>query len=135
MVQRALQVAEGDVGIHGQSFHLVEDGRVRGVGGIGTMHFARNHNADRRRRGQHGANLHRRRMRAQQEAIALRFLFLSRNEDCVLCIARGMVGWKVQGFKVEVVGLDLGTLRHGVSHSAKDTDDLVHRPHDRMFRA
>ena len=43
-LQRALQVAESNVGIVRQPFHLVKQRRVAGIGGIVAMHFAWNGN-------------------------------------------------------------------------------------------
>ena len=73
MIKRAFQVAEGDVGVHRQAFDLMEHRRVRGIGRIVPVDFARDHNADRRRLLLHGARLHRRSVGAQQQAVALRF--------------------------------------------------------------
>ena len=70
-----------------------------------------------------------------KQAIALRLLLLSGEEDRVLHIARRMIRRKVQRLEVVVVGLDLGAFADGVAHRLEDRDDLVHRAHDGMLRA
>ena len=72
VIERALQVAEGNVGIDREPFDLMKHRRMAGVRRIVAMHFPGNHDAQRRLHLLHGANLHRRRMRAQQQALALR---------------------------------------------------------------
>ncbi len=71
-------------------------------------------------------------MRAQQEAVALLFLFLSGNEDGVLHVARRMVQRKVQRLEVVVVGFDLGPFGDRVAHRLEDADDLVGDKRDGM---
>ncbi len=61
-----------------QPFDLVEDRRVRRVERIVAMHLAGNDDAHRRRLLLHGANLHRRSVRAQQQAVARRLPLLVR---------------------------------------------------------
>src|SRR5579859_3782344 len=80
VIERAFQITKGDVGIHGQTFHLVEDRRVGRVCSIGSVYFARDHYPDGRRLVQHGPDLHRRGMGAQQEPFALLFLLLAGNK-------------------------------------------------------
>ena len=133
MVERAFEIGEGDVGIHSQSFHLMKDGRVSCICGIGTMHLAGNHYANRRRLLLHGMNLHWRSMGAQQKAVALLLLLLSGDKQRILGVARGMVGRKVQRFEIEVIGLNLRPFSHGVTHGAKDIHDLIHGLDDGML--
>ena len=90
------------------------------------MHFARNHNPHRRLHLLHGANLHRRSVRAQQQPVALRLRFLAGDKQRVLGIARGMVRRKIQCFEIIVVGLDHRTFLDRVAEIAEDGDDLVH---------
>ena len=78
VIERALEVAEGDVGVDAEAFDLVKDGRVRGVGGVVAVHLAGNDDAHRRRLLLHGAHLHRRSVGAQQQAIAQRLALLVR---------------------------------------------------------
>ena len=65
MIERAFQIAEGNVGINRESLDLVKHWRVAGVGRIVTVYFAGNHDAQGRLNFLHCANLYRRRMRAQ----------------------------------------------------------------------
>ena len=116
-------------------FDLVEHRRVRGIGRVIAMHFSRTHHAHRRLHLLHGANLHRRRVRAQQQTITLRLRFLIGDEQCVLRIARRMVRGEIQGFEVVVVGLNLRAFFDGVSEIAEDSDDFVHRLDDRVLGA
>src|SRR5579859_1179064 len=135
MVERALEVAEGDVAVYRQALDLMEHGRVSSIGSVTAMHFAGDHHAHRRWLALHGADLDRRGMRAQQQALALRLGFLSGDEQSVLRVARRMVGWKVQRLEVVVVGLDLGPGADGVSHGTEDVDDVIHRLDDGVLGA
>jgi hypothetical protein len=58
VVERALEVGEGDVGVDAEAFDLVEDGRVGGVGGVVAVDLAGDDDADGRRLRDHGADLH-----------------------------------------------------------------------------
>ena len=116
-------------------FDLMKDGRVRGVERVVAMDFSRTHHAHRRLHLLHGANLHWRRVRAQQQAVALRLRFLSGDEERVLRIARGMIRRKIQRFEVVVVGFNLRAFLDRVAQIAEDADDLVHRLDDGMLRA
>ena len=49
VVERALEVGEGDVGVDAEAFQLVEDWRVSGVRGVVAVHLAGNDDADGRR--------------------------------------------------------------------------------------
>ena len=91
------------------------------------MHRPGNHNAKRRPHLLHGANLHRRSMRAQQQALALRLRLLAGDEERVLRIARRMVRRKIQRFEVVVIGFDDGAFGDGVAELLKDGDNLVAR--------
>ena len=83
----------------------------------------------------HGANLHRRSVGAQQQAIARGLALLAGDEQRVLRVARGMVRRKVERLEVVVVGLDLGTFADGVAHRLEDGDDLVHHAQHGMLDA
>ena len=89
VVERALQIAEGDVGVDAEAFDLMKDGRVRGVGGVVAVHLAGNHDAHRRRLLLHGAHLHGRSVGAQQQPVAQRLALLRRRPPaCPACRAR-----------------------------------------------
>src|SRR5713226_1551225 len=135
VVERALQIAARDVGIDCQTFNLVKDGRVRRVGRVVTVNFSRTHHAHRRLHLLHGANLHWRRVRAQQQAVAQWLRFLPGDEERVLRVARGMIRRKVQRFKVVIIRLNLRPFLDRVTQIAEDANDLVHRLEDGMFHA
>ena len=48
VVERALQIAKGNVRVDRQAFHLMKDRRVRRVGRIVAMNLSRTHHAHRR---------------------------------------------------------------------------------------
>jgi hypothetical protein len=73
VVERALEIREGDVGVDAEAFDLVEDGRVGGVGGVVAVDFAGDDDADRWGLSDHGADLHGAGVGAHQEAIATGF--------------------------------------------------------------
>jgi hypothetical protein len=71
VVERALEVGEGDVGVDAEAFDLVEDGRVGGVGGVVAVDLAGDDDAQRRRLLlDHGADLHGRGVGAHEQAVA-----------------------------------------------------------------
>src|ERR1700733_12881392 len=74
-------------------------------------------------------------MRAQQQAIAQRLRLLSRDEERVLRIARGMVRGKVQRLEVVIISFNFGTFLNRVTEITEDAYYLVHRLDNRMFRA
>ena len=135
VIERAFQIAEGDVGIDRQAFDLMKHGRVAGVGRIVAMHRPGNHDANRRTHLLHRANLHRRGMRAQQQALALRLRLLSRDEERVLRVARGMVRREIQRLEIVVVGFDHRAFGDRVAQFLEYADDLVHRFDDGVFCA
>ena len=135
VVERSLQVGQGDIGIHAEPFELMEYGRVGGIGRVVAVYLAGTNHAHRRPQALHGANLHRRGVGAQQQAVALRSPLLSGDEQRVLRIARRMVGRKVQRLKIVVVAFDLRPFGNGITHGDEDRDDLIHRAQHRMPHA
>src|SRR5580698_495238 len=103
----------------------MEDRRVRCVERIVAMHLPGDDDAYGRRLLLHGANLHRRSVSAQQQAITRELVLLARDEQRVLGVARGMVWRKIERLEIVVVGLDLGPLADRVAHRLEDSDDLV----------
>src|SRR5258708_18858919 len=65
VVERAFQIAERNVRIDGQAFHLMKNWRVRGVGSVVAVDFAGTYHSHRRLHLLHRPNLHRRGVRAQ----------------------------------------------------------------------
>ncbi len=100
MVERSLQVAEGDVGIDAEPFELMEDGRVGRVRRVVAVHLAGADDAHRRRRLFHGADLHRRGMGAQQQAVALRRALLLAMNSVSWVSRAGWLGGKFSASKL-----------------------------------
>ncbi len=123
-LERALEIAHRDVAVHREALDLVEDRRVRGVRDVAAIDAAGNDHAHGRRLRLHRADLHGRRVGAQQQVAG--------QEERVLHVARGMVRREVQGLEVVVVGLDLRALDHGEAEPGEDLDDLVLHPAQRM---
>ena len=125
VVERALEVGEGDVGVDAEAFELVEDGRVGGVGGVVAVHLAGDDDADGRRLLLHGADLHGRGVGAHEQAVAQGLALLAGDDEGVLGVARGVAGREVERLEVVVVGFDLGADADGVSHAGEDGDELI----------
>ena len=115
-LQRALEVGQGDVLVDHQPLHLVEHGGVGGIG-VAPVRLARSDDVDGRPLLLHGAHLHGRGMRAQQDAVA--------HEEGVVQRAGGMIGRRVEGLEVVVLGLDLGPVDDLVAHADEDVLDLA----------
>ena len=99
---------------------------VDAIGAAGDDH------ADRRLLRQHGADLHRRRMRAQQQPRAVR---LRIEEERVVHLAGRMALGDVELGEVEIVGLDVGTFGDREAHVGEDRGQLVDHLADRMDAA
>ena len=97
VIERAFQIAKRDVGVHCQSLDLMKHGRVTSIRRIVAMHLPWNHDANRRPHLLHGANLHRRSMRPQQQPLTLRLRLLIGDEERVLRVTCGMVRGEIQG--------------------------------------
>src|SRR5580692_8146015 len=80
VIEGTLQIAEGNVLVDRQPFHLMEDWRVRRIQWIVAVYLAWDDDAHWRLLLLHGADLHRRGVRAQQQTITRRLLFLSGDE-------------------------------------------------------
>ncbi len=126
VIERALEIGEGDVGVDAEAFDLMEDGRVRGVGGVVAMDLAGDDDADRRSLRDHGADLHGRGVGAHQQAVAGGTGLLACDLKRVLGIARGVVLRKVECLEVVEVALDLGAEVGGVAEMVEDPHDFVH---------
>ena len=129
--QRALQMAERQVAIEDQALALVEHRRVRRVV-VGAVGAADDDDADRRRLRQHGADLHRRGLRAQHRR---RRVARARQVERVVVGARGMVRRDVERAEIHPVGFDVGTIGDRAAHGAEDRGDLLHGAADRMDQA
>ena len=130
-LQHPFQIAEIGRSVDDQTLDLVELRRM-GLVGIDAIGPARTDDTDRRFLRQHRANLHRARMRAQQFS---RPVFLPREEERVVHLARGMAFGEVQFREVVVVGLDIGSLGDRETEIGEDRDEFVHHLTDRMDAA
>src|SRR6185503_9351882 len=108
MVERALEVAEGDVCVDTEPFDLMEDRRVRGVLRVVAVDLAGDDDAYWRRLLLHGAHLHGRRVSAQKKSVAERTALLVGDDEGVLRVARGMARREVHRLEVVEVGFDFG---------------------------
>ena len=115
--ERSLQVAEREAPVHGETFNLVEHRRMRRVG-VAPVRASRTHDVDRRVLREHRPDLHRRRLRTQNEPII--------HEERVLHSARRMPRRYPQGREVIVVGLDLGPLGDAIAQADEEVDDVVY---------
>ena len=109
-LDRARQVGERDVAVDDEPLDLVEHGHVRGVGRVATEHAAGGDDVDRRRLVEHRADLHRRRVRAQDRAAGLSAGRRVVEEQRVELASGGMPLAHVERLEVVPVGLDLRTL-------------------------
>ncbi len=134
VVERSLQIAEGDIRIHAQALDLVEDGRMRRIGRIVAVNLARDHNTYRRRLQFHGADLYRRCVRPHQQPVPQRLALLARDHQRVLRIARRVVRRKIQRLEIVVIRLHFRTHADRIPDRLKHRDDLIHRLDQRMFR-
>ena len=131
LLQNPFQVAEMRAAVDDQALDLVEHRRVRLVA-VAAIGAARDDDADRRLLAQHGAHLHRRGVRAQQQPRAVR---LRIEEERVVHVARRMILGEIELGEVVVVGLDVGTFGDGKAHVGEDRGELVDHLADRMDAA
>ena len=135
MVESALEIGEGDVGVDAEALDLVKDGRVGGVSGIVAMDLAGDDDPQRRRLRFHGVDLHRRGMGAHQQRRSRSGLRSWFDHQRVLGVARRVTGREVQRFEVVVVGFHLGAQADRVAHRGEDADNLVHGADERVLGA
>ena len=112
-------------------------GACDAIEGVAAIDHAGHDHADRRRGRVHDADLHRRRVRAQQQAPGTLFPGGRRHVEVerVVQVHRRMVGGKVEREEVVPVGLDLGTQGDGEAEFAEDLRDLVDDRGDGMHGA
>ncbi len=114
-----------------QTLDLVEHRRV-GLVGIEPVRAPGNDDADRRLLRLHGADLHRRGMRAEQHA---RAVLLRVEEERVVHLARRVSLGKIERGEIVVVGLDVRPLGDGEAEVGENRGDLVDHLADRMDAA
>jgi len=96
---------------------------VSGVG-VAAVRLARHDDVHRRTLFLHDPHLHRRRVRAQQYAV--------RHEEGVVQRPGGVIGGRVEGLEVVVLGLDFRPLGYLVTHADEDVLDLPLRLGDEV---
>src|SRR6266566_4875301 len=126
-IERAFEIGKSNVRVDGQPLDLVEHGRVGGVRVVAPVALAGGDDVKRRAVLLHGPHLHGRRVRAQHG--------LGVHIDRVKIVARRMTFGNVQGVKVVVHGLNLGSGLDREAESKEDVLDLALHPHDGMNRA
>src|SRR6267143_2268913 len=137
-VERAAQVRHRHALLHVQALDLVEHRRVRHVG-VAAVYLPRRDDADGRlARLEHGADLHRARVRAQDARGRLgRSLWRRRQRrgverERVLHVARRVVDGETELLEVVDVPLDLRTVGDVEPQAGEDLDNVVHRQRDRV---
>ena len=128
----ALQIRKADVFFDPQAFDLVEHRRMRRVA-VDAVRAARHDHLDGRCVRARVTDLHRARMRAQQQRAAVGIFAVDVKR--VLHRTRRMVFRAVQCGEVEPVGFDLRTVRHVEADRAENLLDALPRLHDRMQAA
>ena len=117
VIERAEKIAERDPLVDGEPLDLVERRRMRRVGCVTAIHAPRAHDVDRRLARLHGADLRRRRLRA---------------EDCVFVEEERlqrrpgrMPGREVERVEVVMRRLHLAAVDHRVPHPQEDVLELA----------
>src|SRR3954471_14906045 len=129
--QRALEVGERDVLVDGEALDLVELRRVGRVA-VAAVRAAGDDDVQRRRMGLHRADLHRRRVRAQDD--------VGRDVERVRVVAAWIRQVVVERVEVVVDEVDLGALDAREAEAEEDVLDLAPglgdevEPTDRLWR-
>ena len=138
VVERALEVAKGDVLVDDQALDLVELRQVAGVGRIGTIDGARTDHVDGRLLRLHGVDLHARSLGAQQYVGLAVGVSLGVRDAAGVVVdhvegiagrAARVIHGRVERGEVVVGGIDHGAGLDGVADAAEDVlgllDDLL----------
>ena len=115
------EVGERDAAVDGERLDLVEHRRVAGVERLVAVRAPGRDHEDRRLLRLHGADLHRRRVRAQHHLLGLAEVHVER----VLHRARRVAGRDVERLEVVPVVLDLGALGDAVAQAHEDVLELA----------
>ena len=116
LLEHPFQVPEMGLLVDGQSLDLMEHRRV-GLVRVAAIDAARRDDAERRLLLQHGADLHRARMRAKHWA---RAVGTRRQIEGVVVLPRRMLGRDVERGEIVEVGLDVGALGDREAHIGED---------------
>ena len=126
--QRPFQVPHMRHLVDDETLDLMEH-RCVGLIGIATVNAPRRDDAQRRPGLLHGADLHRAGMGSQNAA---RSVFLWREIERVVFLARGMLWRNIEGGKIVIIGFDVGPLDEGEAHIGENLGDLIHHLADGM---
>ena len=134
VVERALEVAEGDALVDDQALDLVELRQVTGVGRVGTIDGARANHVDGRLLRLHGVNLHARGLGAQQHIGLAMGVGLGVRDAAGVVVdhieriagrAARVIHGRVERGEVVVGGVDHGAGFDGVADAAEDILGLL----------
>ena len=89
---------------------------------IRAIGAARHNHANGRRFGQHGADLHRRCMRAQHRSAPINCGHVKR----IMILPRGMVIWDIERAEIMPIAFDIGAFRHLEAHGAEQRGQFFH---------
>jgi hypothetical protein len=115
--QGALELSERNSLINTQPFNLMKDTEAPGADRLITVDLSGYDDTNRGFLALHNTNLHRGSVRAEQNTLI--------EKECILHVSGGMVDRKIEGFKIVVIVLNLGSLLCGESHTCKDITDLI----------
>src|ERR1700731_473884 len=127
------EIAEGDVGINGEAFDLVEGEGMGGVGIVAAIDLAGNDDANGRLLLFHGANLHGRSVRAEKKG-RLR-AFRQFQVEGVHVVAHGMEFGNVQGFEIVIRRFNFGAFDDGEADGEENVFDFLKDLADQVMRA
>ncbi len=136
-LQRALEIAETDALVDDEPFDLREHRRVGGVEVVAAVDAAGRDDPHRRRVGLHEADLHPRRVRAEQTGTAARGVGRERIGEVqrVLHVARRVLGRHVERLEVVPVVLEFGAFDDLVAHAEEDVLDALADLRERVAAA
>src|SRR5207249_10393580 len=127
------EIAEGNVGVNGEAFDLVEGERMRGVGIVAAIDLAGNDDANGRLLLFHGANLHGRSVGAKKER-RLR-VFRQVQIEGVHVVANGMKFRDIQRLEIVVRRFDFRAFDDGKTDGEKDVFDFLKNLADQVMGA
>ena len=123
-LQRSFEIGEADAFGHVEPLHLRELGEVGGIDFVAAVGRAGGNNAHRRRAVLHHADLHGRRVRAQEAAIG--------KVKGVLLVSCRMVGGRVQRVEAMPFGLDIRAIGNRKAHAPEAPNRPVEQLRERM---
>ncbi len=136
MIERGLEVHEGNAFVDGEAFDLRECRGMRWIEGILAVAHARDHASHRQLLVQQGADLHRAGVGTEQLASTPLTRKLGEVEvERVVLVQRRMVVREVERVEIVPLALGLGAERHDEAELAENAADLVDHAGDWMGRS